>query len=107
MAESIYVRGENGLKHKMDLPLPEHVADRLTKGYLQRVNEDGSDYVAPADGSDLTSGLPARPSTAAPKAEWVGFVVNAYGMAPDAAEAMTKQDLIDKVTSLQGQEGTA
>lgn len=105
MADSIYVRGENGLVHKMDLPLPEHITDRLAKGYLKRVNEDGSDYAAPAGETDLTTGKPARPSTAAPKSEWVGFMVRTYNMAPDAAEAMTKQDLIDKATSLQG--GTA
>lgn len=99
----IWLRGENGAVHEFELPLHEAIQDRLTKGYLTQVNEDGTDYIAPEDqGSDLTKGLPARPAVNASKAEWVGFVVHAYGIKPDKAETATKQDLIDMVNNLQG-----
>lgn len=87
---------------KMDLPLSEVMKDKVTKGYLKRVNEDGSSLdesaktEEPADeGSDLTEGVSPRPAVNAPKADWVGYAV-AQGMLPDDAEAMTKHDLIDK-----------
>jgi len=97
----MYLRGEGGSIIGMDLPLAEGIADRLTKGYLKRVNADGSPYVEPSardattGGSDLTSGRTPRPAQSATKAEWVGYAVHAVGMSPDDAEAMTKQDLID------------
>ncbi|MEU9865490.1 hypothetical protein AB0D99_31940 [Streptomyces sp. NPDC047971] len=93
MAETIYVRGEGGGVHPMDLPLPESIADRLTKGLLRRVNEDGTPYVEQAD-----DGVPAPPTEApaknAPKADWVGWAV-AQGADPEDAEGSTKADLIE------------
>lgn len=85
---------------EIDLPLPEHLQDRVTKGYLRRVNEDGTPWVEPVDedaeqGSDLTNGVTPRPALNAVKAEWVGYAVNALGMDPNDAEAASKQDLID------------
>jgi hypothetical protein len=71
----------------MDLPLHEAIEDRLRKGYLTRVNEDGSTFI---------EGLPTvRPNVNAPKADWVGWSV-VQGMTPDDAEALTKTDLIEK-----------
>lgn len=96
MAEHIYVQeGGAGMVIKMDLPLHEAIADRLTRGHLRRVTEDGSPYVEPADQAEQPP-PPERPAASAVKAEWVGYAVRAYGVSPDDAEAMTKQDLIDR-----------
>ncbi|MFF9197336.1 hypothetical protein ACF09L_19220 [Streptomyces sp. NPDC014779] len=93
MAETIYILGEGGGIHAMDLPLPEPIADRLTKGLLRRVTEDGTPYDAAADGGVPT--LPTEaPAKTAPKAEWVGWAV-AQGADPEDAEGMTKADLVE------------
>lgn len=102
MTEQAFIRGEGGGVFQVDWPLPSHMQARLTRGDVTRVNEDGSDYAEPEQESDLTSGQPARPLAGATKAEWIGFVVSAYGVNLDKAEGMTKQDLIDMVTQLQG-----
>jgi hypothetical protein len=87
MADQVFIRGEGGSVFIMDLPLHEAIEDRLRKGYLTRVNEDGSAFI---------EGLPtSRPNVNASKAEWVGWSV-AQGMTPDDAEALTKTDLIEK-----------
>ncbi|MET9516392.1 hypothetical protein [Streptomyces sp. NPDC002994] len=95
--ESMHVRGEGGQVIKMDLPLAESVADRLTKGYLRRVNADGSPYVEadPSTASAEAGGSPARPGKNAPKGEWVGWAAAVHGLEPDVAEGMTKADLAD------------
>lgn len=94
MAETIWVRGEGGGIHAMDLPLPESIADRLTSGQIRRVNEDGTPYVEQQD--DDVPALPAEvPAKNAPKAAWAGWAV-AQGADPEQAEAMTKADLIEK-----------
>lgn len=98
--DTIHVRGEGGAVFEMALPLPEHIAERLAKGYLRRVNADGTPYVedpAPGQtgGSDLTEGRPPRPEPSARKADWVAYAVHVLGLRPDDAEARTKQDLID------------
>lgn len=99
MDEIIHVRGEGGAIFPMEPSrIPKEIAQRIAKGYLKRVNADGSPYVEPVteqDGSDLTNGVPARPAQNATKADWVSYAVNALGMEPDDAESATKQDLID------------
>jgi hypothetical protein len=93
VAPHVFIRGEGGSIFKMDLPLHETIEDRLLKGYLTRVNEDGSPYV---EGQDETPALPTeRPALSASKATWVGWAVH-EGMTPDDAEALTKTDLIEK-----------
>ncbi|MCU1408468.1 MAG: hypothetical protein JWM23_548 [Microbacteriaceae bacterium] len=93
VAPHVFIRGEGGSIFKMDLPLHETIEDRLLKGYLTRVNEDGSSYV---EGQDETPALPTeRPAISASKATWVGWAVH-EGMTPDDAEALTKTDLIEK-----------
>lgn len=92
-----YFRGEGGSIWEMDLPLPDHQAEKVTKGYLVQVNADGSPYVKPA-GDPTPAGVPTvttRPAVNAPKAEWVGWAVH-NGMAPDDAEAKTKAELVDQ-----------
>jgi hypothetical protein len=90
-----YFRGEGGGIHAMDLPLPEVMHQKLTKGYLQRVNEDGTPYTEPTDTTGGAPAAPQRPAQSASKAEWVGWAVH-NGMAPDDADAQTKHDLIEK-----------
>ncbi|MFD6432823.1 hypothetical protein [Streptomyces venezuelae] len=100
---SIHVRGEGGQVIEMDLPLPEPIQDRLTKGLIRRVNADGSPYTGsspqPAStspqGSALTEGRTPRPAVNARKAEWVGWAVGVHGMDPEDADAMSKADLME------------
>jgi hypothetical protein len=90
----IFVRGEGGGVFKLSLPLHETIEDRMRKGHIVQVLEDGSP-LPHEDGEDLIPGLPGvRPTKNAPKAEWVGWAV-AQGAEVEAAEAMTKTDLID------------
>jgi hypothetical protein len=94
----IHVLGEGGSVFAMALPLPKPVQQRLDKGYLRRVNADGTPYDErhQADtGSDLTNGVPARPSVNAPKADWVAYAVGALGLSAEQADGATKKDLID------------
>lgn len=94
MADTIHVRGEGGMVIAMDLPLPGDIEKRMVRGQIVRVNPDGSPYTGPA--ADDAPAVPvARPAQAAAKDAWVGWAV-AQGARPDDAEAMTKQDLIDK-----------
>jgi hypothetical protein len=94
MADSVYILGEGGGVWKMDLPLPEAIADRLTKGYLHEVNADGSP-VGDNGGVSVSAQPIERPAINASKATWVGWAVH-EGMTPDDAEAATKTDLIEK-----------
>jgi hypothetical protein len=93
MGDTIHVRGEGGAIFELALPLHEAIADRLTKGYLTRVNPDGSTYTG--DDDDVPGPPTEKPPVSALKAEWVGWAV-AQGADPDDAEAATKQDLIEK-----------
>lgn len=93
--ETAFFRGEGGCVIEMDLPLPEVMADKVTRGTLRRVNGDGSPFVDHSEGSDLTNGVPPRPAVNASKADWVGYAVLVLGMNADDAEAATKQDLIE------------
>lgn len=92
--ETIHVRGEGGSVFELALPLHEGIADRLTRGHLTRVNEDGTTFTG-----DAEPAVPAPPTTApaqsADKATWVGWAV-VQGATPDDAEAATKADLIEK-----------
>lgn len=106
MSETAYFRGEGGVIWEMTLPLPAAQMDKLRKGYLVRVNRDGTPWAgdgptppaaAPAAGdAGADAPQPRLPDTRAPKADWVGWVVRHCGLAPDDAEALTKQDLIDR-----------
>lgn len=90
MADTAFFLGDGGSIWEMDLPLSEIMQEKLTKGYLTRVNADGSPYQESGEAQP-----PARPAKSASKAEWVGYAVRAHGVLPDDAEAMTKDDLID------------
>lgn len=83
---SVHILGEGGTIFEMALPLSEPIADRLEKGYLKRVN---------ADGTPFEEAEKVRPAVNEPKKAWVGWAVH-KGMTPDDAEAATKTDLIEK-----------
>lgn len=107
MAETIYLRGEGGGIHAMDLPLPEPIEERLRKGMLQRVNKDGSPYTEPSPEKPTSAGKVPDPGTQVPgppltepaktanKADWVGWAV-VKGATAEEADGMTKGDLIEK-----------
>ena len=108
MTAAVHILGEGGGVFKFDLPLHEVVADKLAKGHIRRVNPDGTPYVE----GDRPEGVPSlpesRPALNALKGEWVGWAV-VQGLTPDEAEALTKQDLIDRFgtpAEANGQEGT-
>lgn len=91
---SIFVQAAGGHIIEMDLPLHEAAAEQLTKGYLRRVNADGSPYVEPVGEGEAIE--LKRPSRSALKPEWVGWAVRAFGLTPDDAEALTKNDLMER-----------
>jgi hypothetical protein len=104
MVESIHVQGEGGQVIEMDLPLPSHIAQRLTKGLLRRVNEDGTPYV----GTDAATRGPVQappliqPAKNAQKADWVGWAV-VCGANAEEADGMTKAELIEKYGTPSGE----
>lgn len=85
--KTVHILGEGGSIFEMLLPLSEPIADRLLKGYLKRVNADGTPWVEASPR--------VKPKVPDPKAVWVGWAVH-HGMVPDDAEALTKQDLIER-----------
>lgn len=91
-----WFRGSGGVIWRMDLPLPEHMAEQVVKGYLTRVNEDGSTFVAPAPEDESSSEVEKPPSANASKGHWVGYAHRVHKVSIDDAEAMTKTDLMEK-----------
>ena len=92
MAKTIHILGEGGTIFAMDLPLHEAIEDRLAKGYLTRVNADGTPYRETSER--------IQPPPYGSKADWVGWAVHLSQtvgdpITPDDAEALTKQDLIE------------
>jgi hypothetical protein len=93
MSTTIHIRGEEGaLFHLAPEAVTQFIADRLAKGYLKRVNADGTPYVEDT--------VRVCPKVTDSKAEWVGWAVHISQstdtpITPDDAEALTKQDLIE------------
>lgn len=89
MASEFY-RTSAGWVLKLTPPLPEAMRNQVTRGDLTRVaNADGGPYIAEAE--------PIEPAKAAPKAEWVGWARHVDpDLSADDADAMTKNDLIEK-----------
>ncbi len=57
-------RGEGGSVIAMDLPLPESIAERVAKGLILRVDEDGNPWTedaALASSGDEAAPKPKRP----------------------------------------------
>ncbi|MEU7831384.1 hypothetical protein [Nonomuraea sp. NPDC049129] len=91
--DSGYFRGAGGVVWEMKLPLSGDMAEQLIKGYLTRVNADGTDYVQPdAEGSTEPEQPPAANAS---KAMWVGYAHRVHGVRIDDAEALTKNDLME------------
>jgi hypothetical protein len=100
MAETGLFKSESNQLIHMDLPLPEHMQDKVTRGLLVRVNDDGTPYTGEAADASTGAGVSERPAVAAAKAEWVGWARHCDpDLSIDDAEAMTKQDLIEKYGS--------
>jgi hypothetical protein len=100
----MWIRGENGALHLMDVPLPLGIQSRLDRGDLVRVNEDGTPWhepnfeeLAPPLG-DLPPDAPALPKRAENRATWTEFAVS-QGMDREQAASMTKAELVDVFTS--------
>ena len=110
-AEVWLIRGEAGDITPMSPPLGEGIAQRLRTGALVRVNPDGSRWEAPAHqpaappGSlvekraDEAKAEAAKndvlmPALGAPKAQWVLYAASTGRITPDAAEDLTKDELI-------------
>jgi hypothetical protein len=92
-------RSESNQFIHMDLPLPENMQDKITKGLLVRVNddEDHTPYTGEAEDASAGAGVTERPAVNATKAAWVGWARHCDpDLSVDDAEAMTKQDLIER-----------
>lgn len=63
MAEQVFVHCDNGSVMPHDLPLPVGIADRVAKGQLRLVNEDGS-QIEPAAEAPVEDPEPAPKRTA-------------------------------------------
>lgn len=93
MSKTVHILGEGGAVFALALPLSEPILDRLSKGYLKRVNADGTPFVEKSER--------VQPAPYASKGEWVGWAVHTSQstetpITPDDAEALTKQDLIER-----------
>lgn len=121
MTETGWYRTESGTILEMDLPLPEGIAQRVVRGEIVRVaNAAGDPWPDPQtppsgvaaerreierlrallveagidpDAEPRVDGKP--PAVGANKPEWVAYAVS-QGIDPQAAEAMTKADLIER-----------
>jgi hypothetical protein len=96
------------------LPLPVNVMERWKSGHLIRVNEDGSTFQGPhyvlPDGSaaaeveapadDAVSDLhvPVRPKKNASRVEWAAYAIALGATTGDAADGMSRDELIDLTT---------
>ncbi len=103
---TVYLRHGGGL-HEHDWPLHPDIAEQLAKGQVTQASEPGpATWHRPAGAGPSESeqtgreiyatDKPLLPHRSAPKPEWVGYAVKVGGLAVDDAEAMTKQDLIDR-----------
>ncbi|GAA3416206.1 hypothetical protein GCM10018952_44560 [Streptosporangium vulgare] len=84
-----FFRGAGGSVWEMDLPLGASMQEQLTKGYLARVNEDGSPFTEEPE-------VEQPPAPNASKGTWVGYAHRVHGASIDDAEAMTKTDLVER-----------
>ena len=98
----MWIRGENGALHLFDVPLPLGIANRLHRGDLTRVFEDGTPWAEPAedepgDDVELPADAPALPKRTENRATWTEFAV-AQGMDRARAAGMTKAELIEALS---------
>lgn len=104
----MWIRGENGTLHLMDVPLPLGIQSRLDRGDLSRVNADGTPWHEPGfveaepPRGDLPPDAPALPKRAENRAVWTEFAVS-QGMDRETASSMTKAELIEAFTPQVGE----
>lgn len=93
MSETIHIQGEGGAIFALaPEAVTQFIADRLLKGYLKRVNADGTPFREQSER--------VQPAPYASKAEWVGWAVHVSQstdspITPDDADSFTKSDLIE------------
>jgi hypothetical protein len=87
-----YFKTASGLVLDLHLPLNENMHHQLTRGELVRCNPDGSTLTVEQGGGPV----PKPPANAA-KAAWVGYAVS-QGMDVNDADALTRNDLVEKFT---------
>lgn len=87
----MWVRTEGGTVMQLDVHPGTPIAQRIAKGEITRVNEDGSMFVEPAAPVDEDTEL-VEPAGNASKADWVDYAV-AKGADPAEAEGCTRDDL--------------
>lgn len=103
VADQMWIRGENGALHCMDVPLPPGIESRLNRGDLVRVNEDGTPWVEPGEEAvepprgDMPPDAPPLPKRTENRAAWTEFAVS-QGMDRAQAASMTKAELIEQFT---------
>lgn len=89
--ETGHFRGAGGAVFEMDLPLAEPYQYQANRGQLVRVNPDGSPYTGEQPEEKK------MPAVNASKPEWVGWAIHVDNkLSVDDADAMTKNDLIEK-----------
>ena len=106
MTETRWFRGEGGGLHRFDVPLKEPYAEQALKGRLVEVPAP-ADAAAGAPASTLSPAVDSaaadeaadeavRPPRSDAKAEWVAYAVAVSGMSAEAAEQLTKAELISR-----------
>lgn len=106
-----WIRTETGEVISMQLPLWEGIPQRLRTGALVRVNEDGTPWVPPADAVEAPPASMAekladeakaeavkvevpKPAPGDLKARWVEYAASTGQITADAANDLTKAELI-------------
>jgi hypothetical protein len=103
---TVFLR-HGGDLNEHDWPLHPDIAEQLAKGMVTQASEPGpATWFKPPEtvpseseqtGREIyADDRPLVPHRGAPKSEWVGYAVKVHGVRPDDADAMTKQDLIDR-----------
>jgi hypothetical protein len=98
----MWIRGENGMLHLFDVPLPLGIEHRLNRGDLTRVFEDGTPWVEDTQAEEpeqaaLPPDAPALPKRTENRATWTEFAVS-QGMDRAQAVGMTKAQLIEALS---------
>jgi hypothetical protein len=94
--ETGFFRGAGGGIFELSLPLSENFENQRIRGQLVRVDENGGPY-EPEPAKAAEPAGPGRPPVNATKNEWVGYAVAVDpDLTVDDADAMTKNDLIEK-----------
>lgn len=95
-------QGSGGLRLHLDEPLSPEMAKQVAKGHLVPVVAEADGQVQspadplPASGSDVSAGLPAKPTAASKVADWRAYAVH-LGMPEEDAKDATKTECQDYV----------